>query len=108
MSSVVGSRVGQNNKIVAAFVGDLSYGTGDSGFGTGSNGLHAWLPSDVDVFAASGEIRRYVVRQDDSAVAGAEANSGLTYEPDTTPTLVGPRKTSVGPQIVLVFNPRSL
>jgi hypothetical protein len=105
--STVGARVGRSNKIVAAFDGE-DFGTGGTGFGVGKNGFSSWLPSDVDVFSSAGDIRRYVARQDDAVVAGGEANSGLTFEPDNTAPFVGPRKTSVGPQLVLVFNYRSL
>jgi len=106
--STVGARVGRSNKIVAAFDGEVDFGNGDTGFNAGRNGFSSWLPSDVNVFSSAGDIRRYVVRQNDAAVAGGEANSGLTFELDNTAPFVGPRKTSAGPQLVLVFNYRSL
>lgn len=105
--STVGARVGRSNKIVAAFDG-TSFRAGGTGFGVGKNGFSSWLPSDVDVFTSAGDIRRYVARQNDAAVAGDEANSGLSFATVSSPTLVGPRRTANGPELVLVFNYRSL
>jgi hypothetical protein len=107
--STTGARVGQGNKIVAAFTGteDSAFAAGHTGFNTGVNGLNAWLSPTTSPFTADGDVRSYVISQTTGPTRGT-ANSGLTFSPDSTPTRVGPRKTSTGPQIVLVFNPRSL
>jgi hypothetical protein len=109
------SRVGTNNKIVASFANTnfgLSTASGTSGFNAGVNGFNAWLsPASVArPFTAASDSRAYVAGQSSSPSAPMRgtANSGLTFTSVTSPTLVGPRRTTTGPQLVLVFNPRSL
>jgi len=91
--SSIGARVGRSNKVVA----DID---------AGINGLNSWLSPTTDVFTSAGDSRRYI--NDSVSLSAQSANSGLSFATVVSPTLLGPRKTSVGPELVLVFNNRSL